>query len=209
VYINLSLYGGASNSIVGVPAFQSPPLDLSQLICVGSASIVSPLPTVQLCVAVRCGVSSAACLGIVFVRAHVGRRLRTIHDARWCVARSSGSPHQWRLLSVQWRELRETLWSVLLALVWSRGSVLVVVIDVGRLFLMEVKSAALLFVPRLCSLPPSPRGDSISNVRIFRRSRMVDRAEDDLRRALIVTVLGQENSDCATGPGCARLEGWP
>jgi hypothetical protein len=131
VYINLSLYGGASNSIVGVPAFQSPLVDLSQLICVGSASIVSPLPTVRLCVAVRCGVSSAACLG----------GAPTSGGFSLCNGGSSGR-----------------LWSVLLALVWSRGSVLVVIIDVGRLFLMEVKSAAPLFVPRLYSLPPSPRG---------------------------------------------------
>jgi hypothetical protein len=57
--------------------------------------------------------------------------------------------------------------------------------------------------------PSITSGDSISNVRIFRRSRMVDPAEDDLRRALIVTILGQESSDYAAGPGCARLEGWP
>lgn len=43
----------------------------------------------------------------------------------------------------------------------------------------------------------SPSKDSAPLVRIFGRSRMVDRAEDDLHCALVVTVLGQESSDCA------------
>jgi hypothetical protein len=32
---------------------------------------------------------------------------------------------------------------------------------------------------------------------ILRRSRLLDQAEEDLHRALIVNVLGQEGSDCA------------
>jgi hypothetical protein len=75
-------------------------------IYVGNASTVSRRPTVRLIVAVWCGASIAACLGIGCACAHVGRGLCITQRRCWCGVQFPGRSSRRKFLSTIWKVFR-------------------------------------------------------------------------------------------------------
>jgi hypothetical protein len=175
------------------PSKSLPPLPLHPpdpflLIYVGSASTVSRRPTVRLTVAVWCGVSIAACLGIGCARAHAGRRLCITQRRCWTVPRKvvlekvplgdmegvsrvSGDGDGMKKMKRTRRGQRRR--------------------RMDREDLGAPGRVSSLASPSLPSVVHPPRSH------ILKRSRLIDQAEEDFHRAMFVNVLGQEGSDCA------------
>jgi hypothetical protein len=130
---------------------------------------------------VRC--FHAVCLGIGCARVHVGRRLHITQRGCWCGVPFPGRPSQRRFLSALWMVVRG---SAVMVMERIRRSALAVVRGTRkwtwRFWAHLVRSH--LWHHHHCLRWCPPRSH------ILRRSRLLDQAEEDFYRALIINVLG-------------------